>query len=124
MFSPHIWAGFTSAFLFGLAFMIFSLGQVAAMVARIRRIQDRELYLLRKYLDRTTSEEALALAESVADTLNQNPTTEPNFEYGVDIAIDRDDRLWLIEANGQPQGFWAQHDRAVFVIAYLLSLTA
>lgn len=61
MFSPHIWAGFTSAFLFGLAFMIFALGQVAAMVARIRRIQDRELYLLRKYLDRTTSEEALAL---------------------------------------------------------------
>jgi len=54
MFTPHIWAGFTSAFLFGLAFMTFSLGQVAAMVARIRRIQDRELYLLRKYLDRAT----------------------------------------------------------------------
>lgn len=57
MFTPHIWAGFTSAFLFGLAFMIFSLGQVAAMVARIRRIQDRELYLLRKYLDRAVSDE-------------------------------------------------------------------
>ena len=52
MFRPHIWSGFTAAFLFGLAFMIFSLGQIAAMVARIRRIQDRELYLLRKYLDR------------------------------------------------------------------------
>ncbi len=51
-FTPHIWAGFTAAFLFGLAFMTFGLGQVAAMVARIRRIQDRELYLLRKYLDR------------------------------------------------------------------------
>jgi len=51
MFTPHIWAGFTAAFLFGLAFMTFGLGQVAAMVARIRRIQDRELYLLRKYLD-------------------------------------------------------------------------
>jgi glycosyltransferase involved in cell wall biosynthesis len=57
MFTPHIWAGFTSAFLFGLAFMIFSLGQVAAMVARIRRIQDRELYLLRKYLDRAVASE-------------------------------------------------------------------
>jgi glycosyltransferase involved in cell wall biosynthesis len=67
MFTPHIWAGFTSAFLFGLAFMIFSLGQVAAMVARIRRIQDRELYLLRKYLDRAVASEhgateALSLA--------------------------------------------------------------
>jgi glycosyltransferase involved in cell wall biosynthesis len=51
MFTPHIWAGFTAAFLFGLSFMTFGLGQVAAMVARIRRIQDRELYLLRKYLD-------------------------------------------------------------------------
>jgi hypothetical protein len=37
--------------------MIFSLGQVAAMVARIRRIQDRELYLLRKYLDRALAGE-------------------------------------------------------------------
>jgi glycosyltransferase involved in cell wall biosynthesis len=61
MFTPHIWAGFTAAFLLGLSFMTFSLGQVAAMVARIRRIQDRELYLLRKYLDRTTLEEAEAL---------------------------------------------------------------
>jgi glycosyltransferase involved in cell wall biosynthesis len=60
MFTPHIWAGFTSAFLLGLAFMIFSLGQVAAMVARIRRIQDRELYLLRKYLDRAEVAESSA----------------------------------------------------------------
>jgi glycosyltransferase involved in cell wall biosynthesis len=62
MFTPHIWAGFTSAFLFGLSFMTFSLGQVAAMVARIRRIQDRELYLLRKYLDRSTAAERQAAA--------------------------------------------------------------
>jgi hypothetical protein len=60
MFTPHIWAGFTSAFLLGLAFMTFSLGQVAAMVARIRRIQDRELYLLRKYLDRAVLAETTA----------------------------------------------------------------
>jgi len=59
MFTPHIWSGFTSAFLLGLSFMIFSLGQVAAMVARIRRIQDRELYLLRKYLDRAVLAEAM-----------------------------------------------------------------
>jgi glycosyltransferase involved in cell wall biosynthesis len=54
-FTPHIWAGFTSAFLFGFAFFAFGLGQVAAMVARIRRIQDRELYLLRKYLDHSAA---------------------------------------------------------------------
>lgn len=66
MFTPHIWAGFTSAFLFGLSFMIFSLGQVAAMVARIRRIQDRELYLLRKYLDRATAAERQAAAAASA----------------------------------------------------------
>jgi glycosyltransferase involved in cell wall biosynthesis len=66
MFTPHIWAGFTSAFLFGLSFMTFSLGQVAAMVARIRRIQDRELYLLRKYLDRATAAERQAAAAASA----------------------------------------------------------
>jgi hypothetical protein len=66
MFTPHIWAGFTSAFLFGLSFMTFSLGQVAAMVARIRRIQDRELYLLRKYLDRATTAERQAAAAASA----------------------------------------------------------
>lgn len=54
-FTPHIWAGFTAAFLFGFAFFAFGLGQVAAMVARIRRIQDRELYLLRKYLDHSAA---------------------------------------------------------------------
>jgi hypothetical protein len=58
-FTPHIWSGFTAAFLLGLAFMTFSLGQVAAMVARIRRIQDRELYLLRKYLDRALADEVV-----------------------------------------------------------------
>lgn len=63
-FSPHIWSGFTAAFLLGLAFMIFSLGQVAAMVARIRRIQDRELYLLRKYLDRASAAELASLLAS------------------------------------------------------------
>jgi glycosyltransferase involved in cell wall biosynthesis len=51
-FTPHIWAGFMAAFLFGLGFMTFGLGQVASMIARLRKIQDRQLYLVRKYLDR------------------------------------------------------------------------
>ena len=54
-FTPHIWAGFTAAFLFGLSFMTFSLGQVASMVARLRAIEEKQLYLMRKYLDREES---------------------------------------------------------------------
>lgn len=49
-FSPHIWAGFTAAYLFGLACMSFGLGQVATMVARLRSVQERELLLVRTHL--------------------------------------------------------------------------
>jgi glycosyltransferase involved in cell wall biosynthesis len=52
-FSPHIWAGFLSAFLYGVAFMTFWLGQLALMIARQRRLQERQLYLMRKYLERS-----------------------------------------------------------------------
>jgi glycosyltransferase involved in cell wall biosynthesis len=51
-FTPHIWAGFMAAFLFGLAFMTFGLGQVAAMIARLRRLNEKQLYILRKHLER------------------------------------------------------------------------
>jgi len=51
-FTPHIWAGFLSAFLYGVAFMTFWLGQVALMIARQRRLQERQLYIMRKYLER------------------------------------------------------------------------
>jgi glycosyltransferase involved in cell wall biosynthesis len=51
-FSPHIWAGFVSAFLFGMATLIFGLGQIALMVARLRSVQERQLYLVRRYLPR------------------------------------------------------------------------
>ena len=50
-FSPHIWAGFLSAFLYSVAFMTFWLGQVALMIARQRRLQERQLYIMRKYLE-------------------------------------------------------------------------
>lgn len=52
-FTPHIWAGFLSGFLYGVAFMTFWLGQVALMIARQRRLQERQLYILRKYLERS-----------------------------------------------------------------------
>lgn len=52
-FTPHIWAGFLSAFLYGVAFMTFWLGQVALMIARQRLLQERQLYIMRKYLERS-----------------------------------------------------------------------
>jgi len=51
-FSPHIWAGFLSAFLYGFGFMMFWIGQVAIIVASQRRLQERQLYIMRKYLER------------------------------------------------------------------------
>jgi glycosyltransferase involved in cell wall biosynthesis len=47
-FTPHIWAGFVSAFLFGLSMLIFALGQVALMISRLRIVQEQQLYILRK----------------------------------------------------------------------------
>ena len=49
-FSPHIWAGFVSSFLFGLAVMSFGMGQIATMVARLRSVQERQLLLVRRHL--------------------------------------------------------------------------
>jgi glycosyltransferase involved in cell wall biosynthesis len=46
-FTPHIWAGFVSAFLFGLAMLVFALGQIAQMIARLRVVQEQQLYILR-----------------------------------------------------------------------------
>jgi glycosyltransferase involved in cell wall biosynthesis len=52
-FSPHIWAGFLAAFLYGGAVIMFWIGQVAIMIARQRRLQEWQLYIMRKYLERT-----------------------------------------------------------------------
>jgi len=54
-FTPHIWAGFLAAFLYGVALMIFWVGQVATMIAGQRRLQERQLYLLRKHFERYDS---------------------------------------------------------------------
>lgn len=63
-FSPHIWAGFTSAFLFGLATLTFGMGQIAGMVARLRSVQERQLYLVRRYLPRLGDPEPLPSTEA------------------------------------------------------------
>jgi hypothetical protein len=66
--------------------------------------------------------EALALATGVADVLIAQPGATIYYECGVDLAIDADDRLWFIEANPRPQAIFAQHERAILVIAYMKSL--
>jgi glycosyltransferase involved in cell wall biosynthesis len=68
IFSPHIWAGFVSAFLFGLAILVFTMGQVAMMVARLRFVQDEQLYLLRRDL----------LAARGRGTADQPPSPDPD----------------------------------------------
>jgi len=70
-FTPHIWAGFVSAFLFGLSMLIFALGQVALMISRLRIVQEQQLYILRK-LDAIAPPSALpAKPEPVAQTEGQ-----------------------------------------------------
>lgn len=49
-FSPHLWAGFLSAFLIALAVFVFFVGQVAGMLNRARILQEEQLYILRKML--------------------------------------------------------------------------
>ena len=52
------------------------------------------------------SAEALALAVGVADAVGADLGPATNYECGVDLAIDPDDRLWFIEANPLPQAVW------------------
>lgn len=55
-FSPHLWAGFLAAFLCGMSVLVWGLGQIAVMIARIRRMHERELYILRRYVERHEDE--------------------------------------------------------------------
>ena len=84
----------------------------------------RRLLAARTRPAETLEAEALALAEGVAEALSPEGNGVSNYEYGVDIAIDPEDRLWFIEANPSPQTIWAEHQRAVLVIAYLKSLVS
>lgn len=42
----------------------------------------------------------------------------PMSELGIDLAVDEDDRLWVIEANAFPQTSLHEHQRAVHTIGY------
>jgi glycosyltransferase involved in cell wall biosynthesis len=72
-FSPHIWAGFVSAFLFGLGMLIFALGQIALMVSRLRVVQDQQLYILRK-LESATMKADRERAESEPASSRREPS--------------------------------------------------
>lgn len=50
-FSPHLWAGFLSAFLMGLSILIFFIGQLALMMGRVRQLEHEQLYLIRSMLN-------------------------------------------------------------------------
>lgn len=58
-----------------------------------------------------------ALALEVAAAVEQTGGRRLS-ELGVDVAIDPEDRLWLIEANTYPGTSLHEHDRAVRTIAY------
>ncbi len=47
-FTPHLWAGMTSAFLFGTSILFSVTGLMADMLDRIRRNEDTILYFLKK----------------------------------------------------------------------------
>ncbi len=66
-------------------------------------------------------EEAVAAACEAAQLFDREPAVSV-FEFGIDMALDPDDRLWMLEANAHPGANWAEQDRAMHVIAYALSL--
>ncbi len=55
-FTPHLWAGFLAAFLAGMAVLVWGLGQIAVMIARLRHMHERELYILRRHVERHEDE--------------------------------------------------------------------
>jgi hypothetical protein len=57
-FTPHIWAGFVSAFLFSIALGAFFAGQLASMLNRIRALHEEQLYLIRLQAWRDEDEDA------------------------------------------------------------------
>ena len=66
-FSPHIWAGFLSSFLFGLGCLSFLMGQVATMIARLRTVQERQLVLVRTHLPLLREEQLRRAAAPLAE---------------------------------------------------------
>ena len=67
-FTPQIWSGFVSAYLIGLAIVLFVSGQVAAMSGRNKALLEEQLYLLKQVIAENSEREGavtpdLTLAE-------------------------------------------------------------
>lgn len=73
VFTPHIWAGFVSAYLFGLAVLVFALGQVALMIARLRLVQEQQLYMLRRFDGALSSDAAIRARAALRSTHDHRP---------------------------------------------------
>jgi glutathione synthase/RimK-type ligase-like ATP-grasp enzyme len=83
--------------------------------------------LIEKFLPRRTAcaadqiyDEAVAVVCQAAELIDRDPAYSI-FELGVDLALDPDDRLWIVEANLLPGARWGEQDRAKDIIAYALS---
>lgn len=68
-------------------------------------------------------DETMSLAFDLATTLDGRPDCRVK-ELGVDIGLDEDDRLWLFEANIQPQTSLYNLERARLTIAYCLGVAS
>lgn len=66
-------------------------------------------------------EEAKAAALAVARALDGQPGVVIS-ELGVDLALDDDDRIWLIEANALPLATLHELERARFAVEYSLAV--
>jgi glycosyltransferase involved in cell wall biosynthesis len=67
-FTPQIWSGFVSAYLIGLAIVLFVSGQVAAMSGRNKALLEEQLYLLKQVIaERNDREEAVTPDPTLAD---------------------------------------------------------
>ncbi len=62
-------------------------------------------------------EVALEIAK-IQDLSNKLPLSE----LGIDFVLDQEDKIWLIETNALPETMLHEHQRAVHVIEYALSL--
>lgn len=66
-FSPHIWSGFVAAGFFTVGFAVFLAGQLAAMINRVRFLQEEQLYLLRLRFRSQSNRDASPKTPAAAD---------------------------------------------------------
>lgn len=66
-------------------------------------------------------DEAIELAHSAARALDAHPKASVH-EVGVDIAIDEDDRLWLLEVNLYPETTLHEMERAELAVDFGLAV--